>query len=276
MASPKQSGSKVLHNSRKGIPFQKQNSLHISLHNPELLPAQCLTLIESFASSRLQQPHFRDLSRYWKPDGMEVSKPSRVPLKVSIETRCETANPWRTCSESGSAIYSRTDGVCFSQSLQQTPVLISSTIKYFFYWSEFEPYLSMVADFIATEFKYKKKIAKSKLFRQICDLLTNIIECEKIIFNIIAPWPEGDLFVFLHLRGIISDPTNLTYCYPPSQQFFCPLFYGNTRNTESFVRQYIIERPRILTLSQIEGIPFPQNWLFEKSGDDSSKTAKKL
>jgi hypothetical protein len=161
-------------------------------------------------------------------------------------------------------------------SFRSTPVLIGSKTKYFFYWSEFEPYLSIVADFIATEFKYKKRIAKVKLFRQICDLLITIIECEKVIFNIIALWPEGDLFVFLHLRGIISDPTNLTYCYPPRQQFFCPFFYGKTQNTESFVRQYITERPRILTLSQIEGIPFSKNWLFENSGDDSGKTSKKL
>lgn len=151
--------------------------------------------------------------------------------------------------------------------------------KYFLYWSEFEPYLSIVADFIATEFKCKKKIAKVKLFRQICDLLTTIIKCEKVIFNIIAPWPEGDLFVFLHSRGIISDPTNITYCYryiPSNSTIFCPLFYGNTPNIERFVKKYIIERPGIATISEIEGIPFPQNWLFENSEDDSCKTAKKL
>jgi hypothetical protein len=162
--------------------------------------------------------------------------------------------------------------------LTETKCVINShrfNIKYFYYWSEFEPYLKKVANFIADEFKKHKRIVKAKLFGQICDLLISITEYEKVVFNIIAPWPEGDLFVFLYLRGIISDPTNLTYCSPPRQQFFCPFLYGKTQNTESFVRQYITERPRILTLSQIEGIPFPQNWLFKNSGDDSDKTYKK-
>jgi len=38
-------------------------------------------LLESFASSRLQRINIRDLSRYWKPEGMEVFKPSWDPLK---------------------------------------------------------------------------------------------------------------------------------------------------------------------------------------------------
>ena len=28
----------------------------------------------------IQRLHFRDLSRYWKPEGLEVSTPSRDPL----------------------------------------------------------------------------------------------------------------------------------------------------------------------------------------------------
>jgi hypothetical protein len=60
-----------------------------NINNKLIETESCEEYLESFASS-IQQLHFQDLSRYWKPEGMEVSNPSRNPLNKNDNIRSNT------------------------------------------------------------------------------------------------------------------------------------------------------------------------------------------